>query len=131
MRQPFGIIGFGRVQGFAFQRSDRKQGHGGYAQFDQFGSFLQEQVNGQPFDPRHRCHCFTLAVTFEDEHRIDQVVYAELGFAHQAAGKVIATDTAQAGGGKLAIGWIETHWNSSGSACAVIGNGRWQQLAAR
>ena len=79
---------------------------------DQLLGFLQQQVDGQALDTRHRGNGFAAVLAVENEYRQDQVIHAQAMLAHQAPGKLVAPVAAQAGGGEQAIGRRNAHRDS-------------------
>ncbi|MNN14350.1 hypothetical protein D3C81_1274110 [compost metagenome] len=110
------VVGFGAVEGLLLQRGHREQRQRRNAQCDQLLGFLQQQVDGQALDARHRRHALALVLAVEDEHREDQVAHRQHVLAHQAPGKLIAAVATQAGEGEGAFGGNETHGALQGPA---------------
>ena len=90
---------FDAVVGFQRRVDDGKQGDHGDAERHAIGRHLQQQIDRDALDARHRCHLLALVFAIENEHRIDQVVRRDGVFTHQRARERIAAHAAQADGG--------------------------------
>ncbi|MNC19631.1 hypothetical protein D3C75_675660 [compost metagenome] len=101
-----GLLGEQRL---LLQRGDREQRQRRNAQRNALGRLLEQQVDGQALDPRHRRHRLATVLALQHEHRQDQIVGGQHVLAHQTAGELVATIAAQAGGGEQAIGGGKAH----------------------
>jgi hypothetical protein len=57
---------------------------------------MQQQVQTQALNAGHRAHSFAAVFAFEHKDRVNQIVHAQGVLSHQAAGEVIAAQTARA-----------------------------------
>ena len=78
----------------------REQGNRRYAQCDQFGSLLQQQIQRQAFDPRHAGDGLAAILSLQYEDRIDEIIHGQNIFPDQAAAEVMFAQTARAAGWK-------------------------------
>jgi len=103
------VPGLGGVQRLLLQRRDREQRQRRNTQRDQFLGLLEQQIDRQPLDARHRRHALTAVLAVEHEHRQDQIVDGQRVLAHQATREIVATIATQASGRKKSIGRNEAH----------------------
>ena len=105
----FGVPGLGGVQGLEPGGCDREQRQRRDPQFNPLRRLLQQQINGQTLDTRHRRHRLPTIFTVEHKHRQDQIIHRQDVFTHQTTGKIITTVAAQTGSGKQALGGGKAH----------------------
>ena len=108
LRQALGIPGFPGILGLLLGRGDRKQGDGRHAQHGQIAGQLQQQIDAQALHAGHGGHRLALALAFQHEHRLNEIVDREARLAHQAAGKIVAAHAPLADPGETAPAGIDT-----------------------
>ena len=97
--QAVGIEGLVSQQALALGGNHRKQRQRRDSECMDRPGLLDQQVDAQAFDTGHGGDRFALAAALEYEHRIDEVIRADPGLAHQAAREVVTAHAAHAGVG--------------------------------
>ena len=125
------VPGFRPIEGLLLQRGDREQCQRRNTQLDPMLGFLEQQVDGQTLDARHRRHGFAAVFAVEDEHRQDQIIDAQAMLTHQAAGEVITTVATQTGGREQTVGGGNAHGrlqSPHGRASVTVISGHYDQM---
>ncbi len=66
-------------------RGDAEQEHGVDAEAGEFAALRDRVVDGSPRDARHRRDRSGVAVAFDDEERLDELIEMDAMFAHGGA----------------------------------------------
>jgi hypothetical protein len=113
------VEGFPRIVTFLFHGRNRKQCDGGNTQLHQYFRFPDKEIDTEAFNAGHGGDSLAAIVAVQDKYRVDKIIRAQPGFAHQAAGKIVSAHAPHAHLWILAAAGFES---GQGRTPVAVGN---------